>query len=97
MLDTRQYVAMRRETPGNNWQDPSRNPELVIWDTTRNQNLPELMLGNTAAITDVHLMASGGTKKIIFTWGWDTGSTTLYCRPTCPMNSCRPPSTTIES
>jgi TonB-linked SusC/RagA family outer membrane protein len=69
MLNTQQYVQMRKEgfkndgvTPGSNPYDPGYAPDIMLWDTTRYTDFKKLLIGNTAHTTDAQLSLSGGNK-----------------------------------
>lgn len=62
MLDTRQYLAMRREAFANDGVVPSTDnaPDLLVWDTTRNTDFRKLLIGGTAHASDVQVSLTGG-------------------------------------
>ncbi|QJB30818.1 SusC/RagA family TonB-linked outer membrane protein [Chitinophaga oryzae] len=73
MLNTRQYISIRKEayqndgiipsaTPG----DPGYAPDLMVWDTTRYTDIRKLMLGGTAKMLNATLSLSGGTASTQF-------------------------------
>ncbi|HEY0068149.1 MAG TPA: TonB-dependent receptor plug domain-containing protein, partial [Flavisolibacter sp.] len=65
MLDTRQYVEMRREALANDRLLPdTRNaPDLLLWDTTRYTDFRELLTGGAAHMTDAYASVSGGSDR----------------------------------
>jgi TonB-linked SusC/RagA family outer membrane protein len=76
MLNTQQYVAMRKEgfkndsiTPGVNTFDPGYAPDIMVWDTTTYTDFKKLLIGNTAHTTDAQLSLSGGTQLTQFLIG----------------------------
>lgn len=67
LLNTQQYVAMRREGYKNDNVVPSPipsnrgyAPDIMLWDTTRYTDFKKLLIGNTAHTTDAQLSLSGG-------------------------------------
>lgn len=73
LLNTQQYVAMRREgfkndgvTPSANPLDPGYAPDIMLWDTTRYTNFEKLLIGNTAQSRDAELSLSGGSQLTQF-------------------------------
>jgi TonB-linked SusC/RagA family outer membrane protein len=76
MLNTQQYVQMRKEafkndgiTPSANPSDPGFAPDIMLWDTTRYTNFKKLFLGNTAHTTDVQTSLTGGNTMTQFQIG----------------------------
>lgn len=70
LLDTRQYLEMRREAFANDEQQPSFTQwDLVYWDTTRHTNWQEVFLGNTANITDAQASISATSGNTSFRFG----------------------------
>lgn len=68
-LNTRQYLAMRKEAFRNDGITPNTTPgtdgyapDLLLWDTTRYTNWQELLTGRNAALSDLNISVSGGTK-----------------------------------
>jgi len=74
MLNTRQYLALRREAFANDTVTPTVNlaPDLLVWDTTRYTDFRKLLIGGTAAMTNARLALSGGTAQtnFLFNGGW---------------------------
>jgi TonB-dependent starch-binding outer membrane protein SusC len=68
MLNTRQYLQMRREAFKNDMAEPDMYsaPDLLVWDTTRYTNFKKDFTGNTAHTTDVQLSLSGGNSNTQF-------------------------------
>ena len=62
MLNTKQYLAMRREAFKNDGVIPDVDNayDLLIWDTTRYTNWQKELTGGTANITDIQSSLSGG-------------------------------------
>lgn len=71
MLNTKQYVDMRREAFQNDGiiPDQSNAPDLLLWDTTRYTDLKEPLIGGTARTTDAQMSLSGGTTMTQFLIG----------------------------
>lgn len=71
MLNTRQYVEMRREAYANDGVTPTEANayDILLWDTTRYTNWAEELIGGTAKATDVKVVASGGSKQTQFLIG----------------------------
>lgn len=65
LLSTKEYVAMRKEAFANdNKQMTSSNAyDLLVWDTTRDNNLPKQLVGGTASFTTAQASLSGGTPN----------------------------------
>lgn len=73
LLNTQQYLAMRQEALENDglWPvlspaDSAANPDLFLWDPTRNVDWQEELLGETANQTDVSIAISGGSSTTQF-------------------------------
>lgn len=66
LLNTQQYIAMRREAFKNDGVTPTeRNaPDLLKWDTSRYTDWQKELTGGTASITNVQASVSGGNKSI---------------------------------
>jgi TonB-linked outer membrane protein, SusC/RagA family len=71
MLNTRQYVAMRKRALRNDRLpiDETNAPDLTVWDTTRYTNFKDLLIGNTAHLTNVQLSLSGGNERLHYLIG----------------------------
>ncbi|KAA2239752.1 SusC/RagA family TonB-linked outer membrane protein [Chitinophaga agrisoli] len=79
LMDTRQYVAMRKEALKNDGLQPSVDPaaafpfvyapDLMVWDTTRNTDWQKQLIGGTAHYTDVKASVSGGNDHTQFLIG----------------------------
>lgn len=71
MLNTQQYVSMRREAFNNDGVAPDifSAPDLLIWDTTRNTDFKKIFTGNTASLTDMQASISGGDVRTQFLIG----------------------------
>jgi TonB-linked SusC/RagA family outer membrane protein len=65
MLDTRQYIEMRREAFANDRLVPDTRtaPDLLLWDTTRYTDFRELLTGGAAHMTDAYASVSGGSNR----------------------------------
>lgn len=68
MLDTKQYLALRREAFANDGITPTavEAPDLLVWDTTRSINWQKLLTGGTAHITNAQASFSGGNNYTTF-------------------------------
>jgi TonB-linked SusC/RagA family outer membrane protein len=71
MLNTAEYIAMRREAIANDGfvpnNDPTKRgyaPDLFRWDTTRETNFSKMMLGNAAHTYNGQVGISGGNENI---------------------------------
>lgn len=64
LLNTQQYIAMRREAFRNDGVTPAeRNAvDLLKWDTTRYTDWQQQLTGGTAAVTNAQASVSGGNK-----------------------------------
>jgi len=65
VLDTRQYLDMRREAFKNNGATPNPNADydLTLWDTTRNADWQKELLGGTAQYSDLQASVYGGNTN----------------------------------
>lgn len=73
MLNTYDYLQMRREafandglTPSADPSSPGYAPDLLLWDTTRETNFSKLMLGNTTHSYTGQAGLSGGNENMQF-------------------------------
>jgi TonB-linked SusC/RagA family outer membrane protein len=68
MLNTQQYVAMRKEAFKNDGIVPttSNATDLMVWDTTRNNDWAKILMGETARSYDAQLRFSGGNEQTRF-------------------------------
>lgn len=75
LMDTREYVAMRKEAFKNDglWPvDPSWYPfipEVFVWDTTRYTNWQKEFIGGSARTNDAQFSVSGGSDQLTFIFG----------------------------
>lgn len=71
MMNTQQYVEMRREAFLNDGVVPTINnaPDILLWDTTRHTDIQKLLVGGTAKYTDAQVSISGGNKLTSFLLG----------------------------
>lgn len=71
MMDTRQYLSMRRQAFTNDNATPnlSNAYDFLAWDTTRYTNFPKFLNGETANTTDAQLSLSGGVINTQFLIG----------------------------
>jgi TonB-dependent starch-binding outer membrane protein SusC len=68
LLNAQEYLAMRREAFKNSGATPTiaNAPDLLVWDSTRNNNWQKELLGHTAHITDASISMSGGAGGTSF-------------------------------
>lgn len=68
LLDTRQWLAMRREAFANDKLTPTvRNaPDMLVWDTTRYTDWQKELFGGTAGITNGQVVIDGGDDRTQF-------------------------------
>jgi TonB-linked SusC/RagA family outer membrane protein len=73
MMNTKQYVEMRREAFKNDTiplsttaGDPGYAPDITIWDTSRYTNFEKLLIGGTAHLTESQLSITGGNSNTQF-------------------------------
>jgi len=82
MLNTPQYLQMRREAFKNDGITPSAAagtgfaPDLYIWDTTRYTNWQKYLFGNAGKWTNVQGAYSGGTAQTTYRLAAGYGRTT---------------------
>ncbi|HWK04512.1 MAG TPA: SusC/RagA family TonB-linked outer membrane protein [Puia sp.] len=71
MLNTPQYLQMRREAFNNDSiiPDPGTAPDLLVWDTTRYTNWQKQIWGGTGKNTNVQMGLSGGNAQTSFRIG----------------------------
>lgn len=76
ILDTKQYLQMRREafandgiTPDAVPGSPGYAPDLMIWDTTRYTNFKKELIGGTSNTLNLNISASGGSNGTQFLVG----------------------------
>lgn len=65
MLNTQQYLQMRKEAFQNDAMTPDINnaPDLLVWNQDAYTNFQDLLIGNTAKLTDAQISFSGGTAQ----------------------------------
>lgn len=68
MLNTQQYIAMRKEAFSNDGIVPtaSNATDLMVWDTTRYTDWGKLLLGKQAHSNDAQVRLSGGSQQTQF-------------------------------
>lgn len=68
LLNTQQYIEMRREAFANDSITPniSNAPDLVAWQTSRFTDWKKLLIGGTAQATDAQAAISGGDAQTQF-------------------------------
>ena len=71
LLNTQQYIQMRREAFSNDNITPDifNAPDLVAWDTSRYTDWKKLLIGGSALITDAQASISGGNTQTQFWMG----------------------------
>lgn len=71
LLDTEQYLAMRREAFANDEVEPTPQnaPDLTVWDQKRETDWQEELFGGLAEIINVHLSLAGGNQYTSFLIG----------------------------
>lgn len=71
LLGTSDYLQMRREAYANDGTSPNtaNAPDLLIWDTTRQTDWQDVLLGKTMQSTDVKVNLSGGSAQTQFLFG----------------------------
>ena len=79
MMNTQQYLEMRREAFANSGIIPTtaNAPDLLVWDQNQNTNWQEKYLGGTANITDAQATISGGDirTRFLFSTGYHKETT----------------------
>lgn len=76
LLNTQQYVQMRKEAFLNDGLTKITGNDLLKWDTTRHTDWQEELLGGSSQISDVQLGLSGGSAGTSFRLGGDIHSET---------------------
>lgn len=68
LLNTGQYIALRREAFANDNRIPDKvnAPDLTVWDTTRYTDFRKFFLGEASSITSAHVSAYGGDNRIVY-------------------------------
>ena len=68
MLSTPEYVALRKEAFANDGKTPDEStaPDLLLWDQNKTTDWQDMMIGNTANITQVQASVSGGNEQTKF-------------------------------
>src|SRR5258708_17360926 len=71
LLNTPQYVQMRKEAFKNDGVNPTiaNAPDLLQWDTTRYTNWQKTLIGNSSAVTNAQASISGGNGSTKFAFG----------------------------
>ena len=71
LLNTQQYIQMRREAFANDKITPDiySAPDLVAWDTSRYTDWKKLLVGGSAQITDAQASITGGNTQTQFWLG----------------------------
>jgi TonB-linked SusC/RagA family outer membrane protein len=83
LLNTHQYLDIRREAYKNDGAPPSSDPDdgnyapdLMVWDTSKTTDWRKYLLGRTGHITDVQGTVSGGNQNTNFVVGGNFHSET---------------------
>jgi TonB-dependent starch-binding outer membrane protein SusC len=68
LLDTKQYLQMRREAFANDGIQPTLSlaPDLLLWDTSAYTSWQQLLIGGNAVTSDVQAALSGGNNLTSF-------------------------------
>lgn len=71
MLNTRQYIEMRKEALNNDNRpiNSTNAPDFLVWDTTNFTDWQKYAWGNTGKTTDVDASISGGDERTSFRMG----------------------------
>lgn len=71
MMNTQQYVLMRNEALNNDGLvvDTKNAPDLIYWDTTRNTDFKEMLIGGQAVTNNVQFSLSGGGNRLQYYLG----------------------------
>ena len=81
LMNTPEYLAMRREALQNDniTPTPARAPDLLLWDTTRNLDVSNLLLSGTANSLNEHFSFSQGDSlfQVLLNGGFSSQSSVL--------------------
>ncbi|HEY0174932.1 MAG TPA: TonB-dependent receptor plug domain-containing protein, partial [Pedobacter sp.] len=68
MLNTQQYLALRREAFKNDGITPTEEnaPDLTVWDQHTDDNWQDKLIGETAKVTEAQLSLTGGSELTNF-------------------------------
>lgn len=71
LLNTQQYLAMRREAFQNDGDtpDPNVDYDLTLWDPNRETDWQEVLLGKDALYQDAQLYMFGGNENVTYRFG----------------------------
>ncbi|RNL68629.1 SusC/RagA family TonB-linked outer membrane protein [Sinomicrobium pectinilyticum] len=71
LLDTGQYLQMRREAFANDGVEPTpaNARDLLLWDTSRYTDWQKKLVGGTSYLTDLRGAVSGGNAQTSFRFG----------------------------
>lgn len=66
MMNTAQYVQMRREALNNDGLalDNNTAPDLILWDTIRYTDFKKMLIGGTAIYNNAQVALSGGSNRL---------------------------------
>jgi TonB-linked SusC/RagA family outer membrane protein len=80
MLNTRQYIAMRKEALSNIHAAPNEieyDQDLIFWDTTKYTDWQKVLIGGVSRISDIQSTVSSGSKNTSFRLGGSYHKETL--------------------
>ncbi len=68
MLNTDQYLALRKEAFANDNKTPDATnaPDLLLWDQKQSTNWQKFLIGHTAKLTEAQVSVSGGNTQTRF-------------------------------
>lgn len=68
MLDTKQYLDLRRNAFANDGTAPTETnaPDLTLWDSTKSTDWSRQLIGHTARFTELQGSVSGGNQQTQF-------------------------------
>lgn len=68
MMNTSEYVKMRKEAYANDGLSPTPTnaADILLWDTTRYTDIKKLFLGGTATMTNANISVSRGSENTHF-------------------------------
>lgn len=71
MLNTQQYIEMRREAFSNDGRTPDiyNAPDLLVWDSTRYTDWQKALYGRAGKVTNVQVSLTGGNSQTSFRIG----------------------------
>lgn len=68
MLSTPEFIALRKEAFANDGKTPDEStaPDLLLWDQSKTTNWQDMIIGNTANVTQLQASVSGGNEQTRF-------------------------------